>query len=91
MMTWEQKKKRSIGYLNKYRSEISQEGYDSILYVIGTQALEDIFVTEDDIIDMIQLETDNITANELIEEIKEQFTKEDKKWYQKIYTRLWKS
>ena len=75
MMTWEQKKKRSIGYLNKYRSEISQEGYDSILYVIGTQALEDIFVT----------------ANELIEEIKEQFTKEDKKWYQKIYTRLWKS
>jgi len=77
MMTWEQKKQQGISYLNKYKDEISQEGYDSILYVIGTQALADHFVTEDSIKNMIQLEKNEVTSDELIDEI---ILKNHSKW-----------
>ena len=74
-MAWEHKKARSVGYLNKYKDEISQEAYDRILYVIGTQALEDIFVTEDSVKNMIRLENGEITEDEIVKEIKEKYKK----------------
>ena len=76
-MTWEQKKAQSIAYLDKYKDEISQEAYDRILYVIGTYAIEDMFMTEEDIKDMIRIEKGEITTDALIEEIKERY---QKKW-----------
>ena len=76
-MTWEQKKAQSIAYLDKYKDEISQEAYDRILYVIGTYAIEDMFMTEEDIKDMIRIEKGEITTDALIEEIKERYRK---KW-----------
>ena len=75
-MVWEHKKARSVGYLNKYKDEISQEAYNSILYVIGTQALEDIFVTEESVKNMIRLENGEIATDELIKEIKAKWKKE---------------
>jgi hypothetical protein len=76
-MTWEQKKAQSITILDKYRDKISQEAYDRILYVIGTQAIEDIFPNEYDIKNLIRVENREITTDELVEEIKQHYAK---KW-----------
>ena len=76
-MTWEQKKVQSIAILDKYRDKISQESYDRILYVIGTQAIEDIFPNEYDIKNLIRVENGEITTSDLVEEIKQHYKK---KW-----------
>ncbi len=76
-MTWEQKKAQSIALLNKYKNEISKEAYERILYVIGTQAIEDMFVNEQGIKDLIRVEKKEITTDELVEEIKQRYKK---KW-----------
>ncbi len=69
-MTWYEKKAQSIAYLDKYKDRISQEAYDRILWVIGTQAIEDIFPDEQDIKDLIRVENGEITTDELVEEYK---------------------
>jgi tRNA(Ile2) C34 agmatinyltransferase TiaS len=76
-MTWEQKKAQSIAYLDKYKDEISQEAYDRILWVIGNQALEDMFADEQDIKDLIRVEKGELTTDEMVEEIKQRYKK---KW-----------
>ena len=76
-MTWEQKKAQSIAYLDKYKDQISQEAYDRILWVIGNQALEDMFADEQNIKDLIRVENGEITTDELVEEIKQ---RHQKKW-----------
>ena len=72
-MVWEHKKARSVGYLNKYKDEISQEAYDRILYAIGTHALEDMFATERSVKDMIRVENGELTTDELIQEYKKEW------------------
>ena len=69
-MTWSKKKAQSIAYLDKYKDRISQESYDRILWVIGTQAIEDIFPNEQNIKDLIRVENREITTDELVEEYK---------------------
>ncbi len=69
-MTWEQKKAQSIAYLDKYKDQISQEAYDRILWVIGNQALADMFVDEQGVKDLIRVENGEITTDELVEEYK---------------------
>ena len=51
-MTWEMKKAQSIAILDKYKDQISQEAYDWILWVIGNQAIEDIFPDEQGVKDL---------------------------------------
>ena len=65
-MTWEMKKAQSIAILDRYKDQISQEAYDRILWVIGTQAIEDIFPDEQDIVDMIRIEKGEITIDDLV-------------------------
>jgi len=72
-MTWEQKKAQSIAILDKHKDEISQEAYDRILYVIGTQAIEDMFADKRDIKDLIRVENGEITTDELIQEYKKEW------------------
>ncbi len=55
-MTWSEKKAQSIAYLDKYKDQISQEAYDRILWVIGNQALEDMFMDEQSIKNLIRVE-----------------------------------
>lgn len=76
-MTWEQKKAQSIAILDKYKDEITQEAYERILYVIGTQAIEDMFMDEQSVKNLIRVENGEITTDELVEEIKQRFKK---KW-----------
>ena len=73
-MTWHEKKVQSIAILDRYKNEISQEAYDRILWVIGTQAIEDIFPNEEDIENLIRIEKGEITADELIEEYKRKWS-----------------
>ena len=65
-MTWHEKKAQSIAYLDKHKDQITQEAYDRILWVIGTQAIEDIFPEEQDIADMIRIEKGEIHADALV-------------------------
>ena len=65
-MTWEIKKAQSIAILDRYKDQISQEAYDRILWVIGTQAIEDIFPDEQDIADMIRIEKGEMRADALV-------------------------
>ena len=76
-MTWSEKKAQSITYLDKYKDRISQEAYDRILWVIGNQALEDLFMDEQGVKDLIRVENGEITTDELVEEIKQRYKK---KW-----------
>ncbi len=69
-MTWYEKKAQSIAYLDKYKDQISQEAYDRILWVIGNQALADMFVDEQGVKDLIRVENGEITTDELVEEYK---------------------
>jgi len=75
-MTWHEKKAQSIAILDKYKDEISQEIYERILYVIGTQALEDLFLDERDIKDLIRVGKGETTTDELVKEIIQRYQKE---------------
>jgi len=72
-MTWHEKKAQSIAILDKYKDEISQEAYERILYVIGTQAIEDMFPDERSIKNLIRVEKGEITTDELIAEYKKEW------------------
>ena len=76
-MTWHEKKAQSIAILDKYKDQISQEAYDRILWVIGNQALEDMFMDEQGVKDLIRVENGEITTDEMVEEIKQRY---QKKW-----------
>ena len=76
-MTWHEKKAQSIAYLDKYKDQISQEAYDRILWVIGNQALEDLFMDEQGVKDLIRVENGEITTDKMVEEIKQRYKK---KW-----------
>ena len=65
-MTWEQKRQISYNYLEKHKDEISTEAYMRIFQTIGSQAIENIFATEKNIIDMIMIENGEISADELV-------------------------
>ena len=67
-MTWEAKKQQSIDILDKYKDRISSQEYQDVLWVIGNQALEDIFADEEDITNMIRLQKGEVTSKELIVE-----------------------
>jgi len=75
-MTWHEKKAQSIAILDKYKDEISQEAYERILYVIGTQAIEDMFPDERSIKNLIRVEKGEISTDELVEEIKQRYQEE---------------
>jgi len=75
-MTWHEKKAQSIAILDKYKDEISQDIYERILYVIDTQALEDIFPDERDIKDLIRVGKGETTTDELVKEIIQRYQKE---------------
>jgi len=72
-MTWEAKKQQSIDILDKYKDRLSQSTYERILYVIGTQAIEDMFMDEESICNLIMIEQGQISSSELIHNYK-------KKW-----------
>ena len=76
-MTWEMKKAQSIAILDRYKEQVSQEAYDRILWVIGNQALEDLFMDEQGVKDLIRVENGEITTDEMVEEIKQRY---QKKW-----------
>ncbi len=67
-MTWEQKRQESYDYLEKYKDEVSEEGYERIENTIGSQAIEDMFLTEDEVYNLIRMEKDEINADELVAE-----------------------
>ena len=67
-MTWEQKRQQSYSYLEKHRNEISEEAYERIRQTIGSQAIEDMFTTEDGVRRLIKIENGEATADELIAE-----------------------
>jgi hypothetical protein len=69
-MTWEQKKQQSIAVLDKYKDEIEDEKYIGIKSIIGSNAIEDIFATEEDILNMVDIATGKKTADQIVKEYK---------------------
>jgi len=65
-MNWLEKREQSYNYLNKYKNKISKDTYERIINTIGSQAIENIFATEKNIIDKIKVENNKVTADELI-------------------------
>ena len=64
------KKAKSVAILNKYKDEISKELYEQILWVIGNQAIEDMFLDEDDIKALIKQGRGELSADELVSKFK---------------------
>ena len=71
-MTWEQKRQESYNYLNKYKNEISKEEYERIENTIGSQAIEDMFLTENEVYNLVRMERGEISADELVAEYMQQ-------------------
>lgn len=67
-MTWEQKRQESYNHLNKYKDEISKEEYERIESTIGSHAIEDMFLAEDEVCNLIRMEKGEISADELVAE-----------------------
>lgn len=67
-MTWEQKRQASYNYLNRYKDEVSEEAYERIESTIGSQAIEDMFLTEDEVYNLVRIEKGEISADELVAE-----------------------
>jgi len=67
-MTWEQKRQESYNHLNKYKDEISKEEYERIENTIGSQAIEDMFLTENEVYNLVRMEKGEISADELVAE-----------------------
>jgi len=72
-MTWEQKREESYGYLSKYKDEISKEAYERIKQTIGSQAIEDMFSTQESVENMVKIEKGEATADEIIFEYKKEW------------------
>jgi len=72
-MTWYQKKAQSINILNSYKNEVTKESYDRILYVIGTQAIEDMFMSKKSIKNLIRIERGKISTEDLLKEYKKEW------------------
>jgi len=67
------KKLESIAILNSYKDEISKELYEQIVWVIGNLAIEDMFLSKEDIKALIRQGRGEVTANELIGEFKQKW------------------
>jgi len=65
-MTWEQKRQHSYDYLEKYKDEISDEAHERIKRTIGSQAIEDMFLPEDEVYDLVRIEKGEVSADDLI-------------------------
>ncbi len=65
-MTWEQKREKSYGYLDRYKNDISKESYERIKQTIGSQAIEDMFSTLESVKNMVKIEKGEATADEII-------------------------
>ena len=65
-MTWEQKREKSYSYLNRYKDEISSSTYFYIKQTIGSHAIEDMFLSEDEIYNLICVGQGKITTDSLI-------------------------
>ena len=67
-MTWEQKREESYHHLEKHKDNVTPEAYDRIRQTIGSQAIEDMFTTEDGVKRLIVIENGEATADELVTE-----------------------
>ena len=68
------KKAKSIAILNRYKDEISKELYEQILWVIGNQAIEDMYLNKEDIEALIRQGRGEVTADELVSEFKQKWS-----------------
>ncbi len=59
-------KKESLEILARYKSELSEEQYDAILYSLCSHALEEIYLNERDILLGIAQLKDEITVDEIV-------------------------
>ena len=60
-------KKESLDILARYKSELSEEQYEAIVYSLCSHALEDIYLNERDILLGIAQLKDEITVDEIVE------------------------
>ena len=63
-------KKESLDILARYKSELSKEQYEAIVYSLCSHALEEIYLNERDILLGIAQLKDEITVDEIVEMVK---------------------
>lgn len=63
-------KLESIQILNKYKDEVPSETYELLQYAIGTQAIEDMYLDEKEILLQIARQTGELSSGELLEMIR---------------------
>ena len=63
-------KEESMDILARYKSELSEEQYEAIVYSLCSHALEEIYLNERDILFGIAQLKDEITVDEIVEMVK---------------------
>ncbi|WP_267523097.1 hypothetical protein [Campylobacter sp. MG1] len=61
---------KSIEILNKYKHKLTNEQFERIFSTISSHAIENQFANEQNILDLIALETEELDVDELIKIIK---------------------
>jgi len=63
-------KLESIQILNKYKDDVPAEIYELLQYAIGTQAIEDMYLDEKEILLQIARQFGELTSDELLEMVR---------------------
>lgn len=69
-MIWEQKRSSCFSYLERFKSELTEKQYLAIRQTIGSFAIENIFVTQEDVQRLVSIAKGEVTAEKAISEIK---------------------
>lgn len=60
----------SLAILNEYKKDLTKEQYDSIRSNIGNHAIESIYLNRGNILALIEMDRENLTADEMIQRLK---------------------
>ncbi|WP_438283414.1 hypothetical protein [Campylobacter coli] len=63
----------SLAILKKYKDDLTKEQYEAIRSNIGNFAIEDMFLNEKDIINLIKVDKQEKTPDEIIAEYKKEW------------------
>ena len=67
-MTWREKRAKSYSNLDEHKNEISKSAYKIIKQTIGSHAIENMFLTSDEIHNLVRVEKGEISTDELVAE-----------------------
>ncbi|MCL4432111.1 MAG: antitoxin VbhA family protein [Epsilonproteobacteria bacterium] len=62
-------KEESLGFLKKYKDQLTDQQYKNVAMTIGHQAIEGIYCTEESVDRMVRIEKGELTFDQALDEL----------------------